>query len=149
MKTAKLIIAALLLGALTTSLLVGAEKKKTLAGPKGGRILENTSPHAEFFVEKDHTVTIAFYDAALKSIAVTEQKVTVIAEASGAKTKLEFEKKGDVFVSKTKLPAGGDYNLVVQLKQKTDSKPQNFRFTLDLAACGGCKRLEYACICDE
>ena len=148
MKTAKLIMAALVIGALTTSL-VAAEKKKGLAGPKGGRILENTSPHAEFVVEKDHTVTIAFYDDALKPIAVTEQHVTVIAEASGAKTKLEFEKKGDALVSRTKLPPGGDYNVVVQLKQKTDSKPQNFRFTLDLATCGGCKRPEYACICDE
>jgi hypothetical protein len=54
-----------------------------------------------------------------------------------------------VLVSKTKLPTGGDYNVVVQLKQTADAKPLNFRFKLDLATCGGCKRPEYACICDE
>ncbi len=37
---------------------------KPLAGPKGGKILTTDAPHAEFFVEKDRTVT--FYDANLK-----------------------------------------------------------------------------------
>src|SRR6185503_2251553 len=147
MKTAKPLALVLLLGAVLASTLNAAEK--IAGGPKGGRLLEKTEPKAEFFVEKDHTVTIAFYDSALKPIAATEQNVTVIADASGAKAKLEFEKKGDVLVSKTKLPAGGDYNVVVQLKQKADAKPQNFRFKLDLATCGGCKRPEYACTCEE
>ena len=131
------------------ALALNAADKKRIGGPKGGRLMEGTEPEAEFVVEKDHTVTIAFYDSALKPIAATEQNVTVIADASGNKTKIEFEKKGDVLVSKAKLPAGGDYNVVVQFKQKADAKPQNFRFKLDLATCGGCKRAEYACICDE
>jgi hypothetical protein len=131
------------------ALALNAADKKRIGGPKGGRLMEGTEPKAEFVVEKDHTVTIAFYDSALKPIAATEQNVTVIADASGNKTKIEFEKKGDVLVSKTRLPSGGDYNVVVQFKQKADAKPQNFRFKLDLATCGGCKRAEYACICDE
>jgi hypothetical protein len=148
MKTSRILAGGLAIACLAALTLNAADKKR-LGGPKGGRLLEGAELKAEFFVEKDRAVTIAFYDSALKPIAATEQNVTVIADASGSKTKLEFEKKGDVLVSKTKLPTGSDYNVVVQLKQTADAKPQNFRFKLDLATCGGCKRAEYACICDE
>lgn len=130
-------------------LTLNAADKKHLGGPKGGRLLEKTEPKAEFFLEKDHTITITFYDTALKPIATGGQVVIVIADAKDGKATIEFEKKGDVLVSKTKLPEGDGYNLVVQFKQTADAKPQNFRFKLDTHTCGGCKRAEYACICDE
>ena len=129
-------------------LTAAAAEKKIEAGPKGGRILDKTSPKVEFYVEKDRSVTIAFYDANLKPVSPADQSVTVIADAKDGKAKIEFEKKGDVLVSKTKLPEADGYNVVVQFKQ-TDAKPQNFRFTLDLHTCGGCKRAEYACTCDH
>lgn len=47
---------------------LNAADKKHLGGPKGGRLLEKTEPKAEFFLEKDHTATITFYDAALKPV---------------------------------------------------------------------------------
>ena len=128
---------------------LNAADKKHLGGPKGGRLLEKTEPRAEFFVEKDRSVTITFYDAALKPIPAAAQTVTVIADAKDGKAKVEFEKKGDVLASKTKLPEGDGYNLVVQFKQTAEAKPQNFRFALETHACGGCKRAEYACTCDE
>lgn len=137
-----------LAGVLCAGLLtLHAADKKDLAGPKGGRLLEKTEPKAEFFLEKDHNVTITFYDAALKPVPAVAQTVTVIADLKSGKATLEFEKQGDVLVSKTKLPEGDGYNLVVQLKQTTDAKPQNFRFKLDMNNCGGCKRAEYACNC--
>ncbi len=126
-----------------------AHAEKFTPGPKGGRLLENESPRAEFFVEKDKTVTITFYDKDLKPVAPGEQVVTAIAEAKSGKVKIEFEKKGDVLVSKTPLPEGNDYNVVVQLRSKPDAKPQNFRVKYNAAICGKCKRAEYACICDE
>ena len=129
--------------------IAGAADKKHLGGPKGGRLLEKTEPKAEFFLEKDHTATITFYDAALKPVPASGQSVTVIADTKEGKQKVEFEKKGDVLVSKGKLPEGDGYNLVVQLKQTADAKPQNHRFKLDTHVCGGCQRAEYACICDE
>jgi hypothetical protein len=73
--------------------------------------------------------------------------VTVVADAKGGKVTMEFEKQDGALVSKTKLPDGEDYNLVVQFKQSAAAKPQNFRFKLDLGTCGECKRAEYACIC--
>ena len=132
---------------------VGAADKhdhKHLATPKGGRVLEKTEPHAEFVVEKDRTVTINFYNDALKPIAATTQVVAAMVDAKdGSKAKLEFEKKGDSLVSKTKLPEGEGQNVVVQFKQTAEARPQNFRFKLDMHTCGGCKRAEYACICDH
>ena len=126
-----------------------AADKKNPGGPKGGRLLEKTEPKAEFYLEKDHSVTISFYDAALKPVPVAAQSVTVIADAKDRKAKVEFEKKGAVLVSKTKLPEGDGYNLVVQFKPTADAKPQNFRFKLETHTCGTCKRAEYSCICDE
>lgn len=129
---------------------VSLHAAKVVGGPKGGRILENTEPRAEFFVEKDKTVTITFYDAALKPVPATGQSVAVVADTKdGKKQKLEFEKKGDVLVSKTSLPEGDGYNVVVQYKASTDAKPQNFRFKYQAHTCGECKRAEYACTCDE
>ena len=122
---------------------------KHLATPKGGRLLDKTEPHAEFVVEKDRTVTINFYSEEMKPVAATTQNVTVQADAKSGKAKLEFEKKGDLLVSKTKLPEGDGYNLVVQFRQTAAAKPQNFRFKLETHTCGTCKRAEYSCICDE
>jgi hypothetical protein len=126
-----------------------AADKKQIGGPKGGRLLEKTEPKAEFFLEKDHTATITFYDGALKPVSATDQAVTLIADTKEGKQKVEFEKKGDVLVSKGKLPEGDGYDLVVQLREKADAKPQNFRFKLETHECATCKRAEYACVCDE
>ena len=137
-----------LAAALSVGLLTAvAADKSDKATPGGGRLLEKTEPRAEFVFEKDRSITINFYNADLKPVAATTQVVTVIATAKDGKTTLEFEKKGDSLVSKTKLPEGEGYNLVVQFKQTAEAKPQNFRFKLDLHTCGECKRVEYACIC--
>ncbi len=122
---------------------------KQIAGPKGGKLLENAAPRAEFFVEQDHSVTITFYDDKLTPVPAAEQIVTATAEAGGTKTKLEFEKKGGVLVSKGSLPHGDGYNIVVQLKQDPGAKVQNFRIAYATHICGGCNRQEYACTCDE
>lgn len=131
----------------STALSAFAEKQTP--GPKGGKLLENDAPRAEFFVEKDHTVTITFYDDSLKAVPHASQVVTATAEAKDGKAKLEFDKKGDVLVSKSPLPHGDGYNIVVQLKKDPSAKPQNFRIKYDTHICGECSRVEYACTCDE
>lgn len=121
---------------------------KVVGGPKGGRMLEHTEPRAEFFLEKDRTATVNFYDHEMKPVPADAQSVTVIAEKDSTKTKIEFEKKGDVLSSKELLPEGSP-NLVVQFKQTADAKPTNFRFALEEGLCGECNRAEYACICEH
>ena len=92
---------------------------------------------------------ISFYDASLKPVDVGEQSVVVIADTKNGKQRIEFEKKGQGLVSKGKMPDGDGYNLVVQLRQRPDAKPQNFRFKFENHICGGCKHVEYACSCHE
>ncbi|MCX6926441.1 MAG: hypothetical protein NT154_25020 [Verrucomicrobia bacterium] len=120
-------------------LTVNAADEKYLGGPKGGHLLEKTAPKAEFYLEKDHTVTITFYNENLKPVSAADQTFTVIADAMDGKAKVESEKKGDVLRSKSKLPEGDGYNLVVQFKQAPDAKPQNFRFKLETQACAGAR----------
>jgi len=122
---------------------------KAKAGPHHGRILELEGVNAEFVVEKDRTISIAFYDAAGKQRPASVQVITATAEAPGGKARLEFEKKGDLLVSKAPLPAGEGYQVVVQAKSSADAKSKNFRIKLDLQECGKCHNPEYACICDE
>jgi len=83
------------------------------------------------------------------STPAAAQVFAATAEAPGAKTKLEFEKKGDLLVSKTPLPAGEGYQVVVQAKTTAEAKPKNFRIKLQTHVCGGCSNAEYACTCDE
>ena len=123
--------------------------KNIKAGPRKGRLLELTGQNAEFFVEKNRTVSIAFYDAAGKQQAPSAQVVTATAEAPSGKAKLEFEKKGDLLVSKTALPEGEGYQIVLQAKTGPDAKSKNFRINLQLHTCKGCSNPEYACTCDE
>ena len=139
---------ALCLG-LFTATAADKDDHKHLATPQGGRLLEKTEPHAEVVVEKDRSVTINFYDEKMKPVPATTQNVTLTADSKSGKAKLEFEKKEDTLVSKTKLPDGDGYNIVVQFKQTAEAKPQNFRFKLDLATCRECKRAEYGCICEH
>lgn len=119
------------------------------AGPRKGRVLELEAKNAEFFVEKNRIVSIAFYDAAMKEQTPTSEVVMATAEAPSGKAKLEFEKKGNLLVSKTPLPAGEHYTVVVQVKASADAKSKNFRIPLDLSVCKGCGNAEYACTCDE
>ena len=121
--------------------------KEQVGGPKGGRLLDNTDPHAEFFIESDKTATITFYDEAMKPIAPVGQSAVMFVDTNGTKTKLEFEENNGMLSAKGKLPEGESHNVVLQLKQAPDAQPANFRFSLDDKVCGECKRPEYACIC--
>lgn len=126
-----------------------AKTAKPLAGPNGGKLLENTAPRAEFLIGKEKHVTVTFYDAQLKPVAATGQVVVITAEPKSGKVSLTMEAKDGAFVSKEPLPAGDDYNIVVQVKTTAEASPQNFRIVFDLHECGGCKLKEYACTCDH
>jgi hypothetical protein len=123
--------------------------EKGIKGQKGGHVLELDTQNAEFVIAKDHTVTVAFYDKAMKPAPVANQTVTATADAPSGKEKLEFEKKGDVLSSKGALPQGDGYNIVVQVRASADAKPKNFRIPMNLTPCAKCKLGEYACVCDE
>ena len=127
---------------------VSLHAEKIVAGPKGGRLLEAEPNRAEFYVTTDRKVEITFYDAALKPVAPQGQVVSVTAEPSSGKAKLEMEKTDTGFVSRTPLPAGEPYRVVVQTRATAEAKPKNFRVDLNLAMCAECEKAEYACICE-
>ena len=116
--------------ALTVAISPALAHDKVKAGPRKGRVLEMEAKNAEFFVERGRTVSIAFYDAAIKAQAPTAEVVAITAEAPSGKAKLEFEKKGNFLVSKTPLPAGENYTVDVQVKTTADAKPKNFHIPL-------------------
>jgi len=120
---------------------------KILAGPKGGRVLELGSRHAEFFVQPDKRAAVYLYDGEMKAVAPEAQEVVLIAEAPAGKSKVEFERTADGFLSKTAIPEGESYRMVLQIRETSDAKPQNFRIDYNSAVCGGCQRAEYACVC--
>ncbi len=122
--------------------------EKIVGGPKGGRLLEADGQKAEFFVTKDRKVEITFYDAAMKPAAPGAQVIAVTAEPKSGRAKVDLEKTSTGYVSKTALPEGDPYRVVVQMRATPEGKPQNFRVDLNTATCGECKRAEYACTCN-
>ncbi len=132
---------------LLAATLAGAAEK-IVAGPKGGRLLDSAPHRAELFVTKDRKVEVTFYDAALKPVAPGERVVAVTAEPKSGRTPVALTKTATGFVSTVALPAGDEaYRIVVQVREKSDARPQNFRIDLNLAPCGECKYAEYACTC--
>lgn len=127
----------------------GHDHGKIIPGPKGGRIVEVESGHAEFLVQPDRKVAVIFYGEDMKAAAPADQVVTVVAEAPAGKEKLEFEKAADQFISRTVLPEGDGYRIVLQIRSAEGAKPQNFRIDYHTETCGKCSRAEYACICAE
>jgi hypothetical protein len=132
---------------LGTGLLLANAEDKIVPGPKGGKLLENPSPRAEFFIDKDRKVVVTFYDDSLKMVPAGEQTATMILQPPQMRRKIEFEKKDGTLVSQSALPEGNDYAVVFQLKVKPGEPSQNFRIVADTRPCGKCKRPEYACSC--
>ncbi len=145
MKTTRYIATAFIALAATAAALVA----KPIPGPKGGRILTTDAPHAEFFVEKDRTAVVSFYDKALKPIPLSGQVVSATAEAKTGKVKLDFVEKNGALVSTAPLPEGDDYNVVVQIRESANARPKNYRVLFHDEVCGECKRAEYACVCED
>jgi len=122
---------------------------KPPAGPKGGKIITDAAPHAEFFVEKDRKVTITFYDQNLKPVPPTGQVVTAVAEAKTGRVGLEFTPKAGALGSNVALPKGDDYTVVLQVRETATARPKIYRVEFHDEVCKACKRAEYACTCDD
>jgi hypothetical protein len=122
---------------------------KPIPGPKGGKIVTTEAPHVEFFVEKDRTVTVSFYDQDLKPVSLSGQVVSAVAEAKTGKVNLAFAAKDGALVSSAPLPEGDGYRIVVQVRDSAQAKPKNYRLEFHAEVCGECSRAEYACICEE
>ena len=122
---------------------------KAVAGPNSGKVITSVEPHLEFFVNKDRTIKITALNDDLKPIKVGKQSVKMVAGDRRTPTKIAFEHKDGVLVSTTKLPAGNDFPVVLQIKPTKLAKSVNEKFNLNLKDCPTCDYKEYACTCDH
>lgn len=130
-------------------LMVAGVEAAVVAGPKGGKLLENQPPRAEFRVNEARKVEVRFYDEALQPVAAAGQVVNVIAEAGTGKVKLALRNEAGALVTEEALPEGDGYTIVVQIKATPDSPNQNFRIVYHAELCGECNLAEYACTCEH
>ncbi|MDZ4743523.1 MAG: hypothetical protein SGI98_08925 [Verrucomicrobiota bacterium] len=120
-----------------------------VAGPSGGKILETNLGYIEFYVQPDRKIRMTLLDEQMKAVPAGALVVSASAETKTGKVALEFERSGDFIISKTALPEGNGYRIVLQIRKDASAKPQNLRIDFNSEICGGCKLAEYACICDH
>ena len=114
-------------------------------GPNGGRVLElskNESMHGEVTV-KDGKFHVTLLDKDMKPVAVDAQSLT----AGGTRekpVKLEVTKDAKGFT--LPLVKEGQW-LIVQFKEKADSKAVTARMEYDTANCDACSSPEWLCKC--
>lgn len=119
------------------------------AGPNGGRVLSKIEPHLEFFVTKDRKVQLTALTEELKAVPIADQIVKITAGDRSNPTRMSFTKSGTVLISDKAFPAGDDFPVVVQIKNKSGEKTVIEKFTMDFSPCPTCEYLEYACTCDH
>lgn len=133
----------ILLVLLSLSALCAADPSKVSPPVRGGRLLEAAGLRAELIIQSDRRVAVTFLDATGKPSLRGDQRVVIIVDAK----RVALEVKTDGYISKEPLGAKEPAALVVQLQAAAETKPVNFRLTLDTSSCGGCRRPEYACTC--
>ena len=122
---------------------------EAIAGPNGGKVIQEVEPHLEFFVTKDRKVQITALGEDGKAMPIGEQSIRVTGGSRSNPTKMSFEKKGDVLISDSAFPEGNDFPVVIQIKPTPDAKTVMEKFNLNLSDCPTCKFKEYACTCDH
>lgn len=124
MKTLLIVITSLCFATLAI-----AAEKEDKHGPKGGELLDAKPQQVEFILD-DHQASIALYDAAMNPVPAGEQTAVLWVEAEGKRTKIEFEKQGDLLVAKQPLPEESGDRVMLQIKSAPDAKLQSFKIHL-------------------
>lgn len=115
-------------------------------GPNGGRILElskNETMHGEVTV-KDGKFHVALLDKDMKPVAVETKSLTASGGTREKPVKLEVTKDANGF--SLPLVKEGEW-LIVQFKEKADSKAITARMEYDTGNCDACSSPEWLCKC--
>lgn len=116
-------------------------------GPNKGRILElskNETMHGEVTVKGDK-FHIALLDKDMKPVAVDQQSLVALTGDRDKPTKLAVEKDAKGFT--VPVVKEGQW-LIVQYKDKADSKAITARMHYDTGLCDGCEKPEWVCECE-
>lgn len=117
-------------------------------GPNGGRLVEfgEKNPLHVEVVLKDGNFLVGLYDeAAKKEVPIAEQEFTVTEKSTGKKVAVE-KKDGKWVLAK---PAGKDFWLIFQLRDKAGAKAKTGRLHYDETICPECSVQEWLCKCAE
>lgn len=118
-------------------------------GPNGGRLLAIDSvqtPNAELKVTADQRFEVHFLDKNRKPLPANGRTLAVTAGERGAAKKLQVTSQGDGFVTEP-APPGGDFWVVLQVREPGAAKSRPFRFHYDTHLCADCKKPEWLCEC--
>jgi hypothetical protein len=116
-------------------------------GPNGGRLVEfgdHNELHAEFVLKGDKFVVSLYDEGAKKEVPVKDQVLVVTHKESNKKLTPEL-KDGKWTIAK---PDGGDFWLILQLKDNAKAKAKNGRLHYDASICSKCKAQEWICKCE-
>ena len=109
---------------LVLSITASYAHERITIGPNGGRVIyldSTTIPNVEFKVNEEGRAAITLLDSTRKPIVPSEQTVTVTAGPRASARKLTLEKVNDSFVTE-KVPGGAPYTVIIQVKEKSDTK---------------------------
>lgn len=120
---------------------------KKQAGPNGGRLITEVTPHAEFFFTADRFAQITFVNDAGEAIAPAEQVVSLMGGSRSNPVQLSFERVNDTLRSVEALPEQDSMPIILSIKSAPEAKTVREKFYLNLSNCGGCDYQEYACVC--
>jgi hypothetical protein len=116
-------------------------------GPNGGRIVEGDDFKLEFFVKDDRKVQISFLNDHGEVVSPKDQTVSLVGGDRSDPTRLQFERKGNVLLSKSALPDLNNIPAILNVKSSQGADPVRERFNINMSTCPECSLHEYACIC--
>ncbi len=116
-------------------------------GPNGGRLVVGDDFNLEFFVKENRRVQISFLDKSGAVVSPSNQTVSLIGGDRSNPTNLQFEKSGEVLLSKSALPDIRNMPAILNVIASEGAKPVRERFNINMSTCSECSLHEYACIC--
>lgn len=118
-----------------------------IGGPNGGRILENVTPKAEFWLRPDQKIQVTFLDSTLTPIPAESQIASLIGGDRSTPISLSFAKEGGALVSEKAFTGANGSPVVLSLQETPSAQPILAKFNLNTANCPSCSYQEYACVC--
>ncbi len=118
-----------------------------IAGPNGGRLITIVEPNFEFLVQEDRKVRLTFVDGNARPIDVAFMSILLKCGDRMSPTELAFTQAGDVLLSDKPLPEGNMLPVVLTIQTTPNGDPVYEKFNADFSTCGGCRFVEYACVC--
>ncbi|MDA1068324.1 MAG: hypothetical protein O3C43_17690 [Verrucomicrobia bacterium] len=116
-------------------------------GPNGGRLVVGEDFKLEFFVTDERKVQISFLNDQGEVVAPKDQAVSLVGGDRSDPTRLQFETKGKVLLSKSALPDLKNMPAILNVKASPGAEPVRERFNINMSTCPECSLHEYACIC--